>query len=140
MTTHPLVEDFYALATAEERLEWICERVPQSPPLTPEQCTPDRRVPHCLSGVWIWRRDDDDGRVRFYCRAESPVVGAIAALLCDICSGHRLEDLPSLMEEVVTPLRLDTLLTTNRKRAVDVLCKMMLSGPGPTSPAPGAPE
>jgi cysteine desulfuration protein SufE len=128
---HPLLDDYYALDTAEERLEWICERVPRIRLLEPDQCTPELRVPNCLSGVWIRRDEGSDGRVHFTCRADSPVVGGIAALLCDLFSDQRPEDLSTFLDDVVRPLRLDALLTTNRKRAVETLCATIVAGSGP---------
>ncbi len=81
-----LIEDLNFLPDPQERLAEIvrrgtCHVLPDS------LKTPDRRVPGCVSGVWVEKSIDPISSLPvFLCDADSPMVKGLAALLCDLYS------------------------------------------------------
>lgn len=85
-----LVEDLAVVDDPQERLSLVVERARNLAPLTPGERVDANRVPGCVSVVWLVG-DLRDGRCRFRCHAESPVVHGLVALLCEFFSGFAPE-------------------------------------------------
>ncbi len=109
--------DFESLETAEERLSWLMERPSSHTEIGAGEMTPERRVPGCVSGLWL-RCEERSGALVFHARSESAVVQGVAAFLCELYSFLTPEEVSSLGASLVAPLGIEELLTTTRKRAV----------------------
>ncbi len=81
-----LVDDFGFLDDPHERLNAVVDRTKRAPPLGPAERIDANRVRGCVSVVWLVS-ETHEGRCRFRSDAESPIVRALVALLCDFFSG-----------------------------------------------------
>lgn len=94
-----LIDDLNVIHDPHERLAAIVARAPKAAwPL--ERRRDDRLVPGCVSRVWLDGGLDAEGRCRFECDAESPMVKGLASLLCEFYSGSA----PAGVQEVPPPL------------------------------------
>ncbi len=114
------VEDFVALASDEDRLEWLLERRPFHHPVPDEHRSADRRIPGCPSGLWL-SYAAANGRLYFSSYSESAMVQAISSFLCDLYSDRSAEELLSVHPVLANNLRLERLLSITRKRAIAVV-------------------
>jgi cysteine desulfuration protein SufE len=81
-----LIEDLNFLPDPQERLAEIVRRGTRHS-LPDALKTPDRRIPGCVSGVWVEKSIDPISSLpAFLCDADSPMVKGLAALLCDLYS------------------------------------------------------
>jgi cysteine desulfuration protein SufE len=81
-----LIEDLNFLPDPQERLAEIVRRGTRHS-LPDAVKTPDRRIPGCVSGVWVEKSIDPTSSLPvFLCDADSPMVKGLAALLCDLYS------------------------------------------------------
>jgi cysteine desulfuration protein SufE len=118
-----IVTEYRELESAEDRLTWLMERSPLQGPLPSALCTPEGRMPGCLSGLWIrgeLRQGHDPSATLcfFQCASESAVVQGVASVLCDLVSARPAVEVLECAELFATALRLDGLLTATRRRAV----------------------
>lgn len=112
-----LIEDFHTLPTAEERLEWVCERSVTSPPLEQSELADVLRIRECVSPLWFLP-EASGGRCYFRARASSKVVAGVVSFLCDYFSGMTVEELLSEQGSVVEKLRFEQLLGITRRMTV----------------------
>ncbi|MDP1580511.1 MAG: SufE family protein [Candidatus Didemnitutus sp.] len=104
-----LLEDLLLIEDAQERLSVIVARAGKPPALTPEERTDARRVPGCVSLVWLVPTITD-GRCHFRCEADSPVVRGLVQLLCELYSKCPPQEIvavePTLIEGLGLPRQL----------------------------------
>jgi len=112
-----LVEELLALATPEERLEWLMERTPLHAPLSHADREPLRKVPGCLSGLWL-KAEIQDGLCFFGSHSDSDLVHGVASFVCDLYSSRAPQEVIALGPSFLATLKLDGLLSTTRKRAL----------------------
>ncbi|MCB1226710.1 MAG: SufE family protein [Verrucomicrobiales bacterium] len=80
-----LISDLLLLPGPQERLAALMERTHRHH--LPQACkSPERRIPGCVSGVWVEISPQPDGTHLFTCDADSPLVKGLAAALCDLFS------------------------------------------------------
>jgi cysteine desulfuration protein SufE len=79
-----LVSRLLLIEDPQERLAAILQRSSKIPPLPAEYRTESHRVEGCVSGVWL-RAFLADGLCSFELHAESQLVRALAALVCEPC-------------------------------------------------------
>jgi sulfur transfer protein SufE len=120
-----LVEEYWALENAEDKLMWLMERPPLHRPVLESECTTERRVPGCLSGLWL-QAESKDGLCFFSCRSESEVVHGIGSLLCDLYSNRPALEIEQICTAFATALKLDGLLTLTRRRTVSTIVGFIL--------------
>lgn len=77
-----LIDDLNIIHDPHERLNAVVSRG-GGLKLAPEHKTDDNLVPGCVSRVWL-HGELVEGRARFACDAESPMVKGLATLLCDL--------------------------------------------------------
>lgn len=118
------IEDFLALASDEERLEWLIERKPFHQPVPDEQRTAELRIPGCPSGLWLSYKTAN-GRLYFSSYSESAMVQGISSFLCDLYSDRSAEELLSIHSVIAHNLRLERLLSITRKRAIAVVTEFI---------------
>ncbi len=112
-----LVEELLALYTPEDRLSWLMERKPFHAELAPHDRTDSRKVPGCLSGLWL-KADLVDGRCFFSAYSESDLVHGVVSFICDLYSNRSSEEILSIGDALTSYLKIDGLLSTTRKRAL----------------------
>lgn len=81
-----LREEFSFIEDRHERLAAVVARSPQQPLLPPSERTDANRVRGCVSAVWLVG-EMVEGRCRFRCEADGPLVRGLVVLLCDFFSG-----------------------------------------------------
>lgn len=112
-----LIEEYRSLDTAEDRLAWLMERPSAHTDLSAEDMTSEKRVPGCLSGLWL-KGSIEGGMCSFHARSESPMVQGVVAFLCELLSGIQTCEVLALTTPISGELNLEGLLSTTRKRAV----------------------
>jgi cysteine desulfuration protein SufE len=122
-----LVQEYFALETAEDKLTWLMERPALHPEIPLAARTIEARVPGCLSGLWL-QSHSTDSLYHFTCASESEVVQGIGSLLCDLYSGRSREEILTIGPTFATALKLDGLLTITRRRAVSSIISFILHG------------
>jgi cysteine desulfuration protein SufE len=80
-----LIDDLNIIHDPHERLNAIVSRG-SAMKLDAVHKTEANLVPGCVSRVWL-HGELVDGRTRFICAAESPMVQGLATLLCELYSG-----------------------------------------------------
>lgn len=120
-----LVEEYLALESAEDKLTWLMERTPMHDPVPVGDRTPERRVPGCLSGLWLGAQMRAES-YRFSCTSESEVVQGIGSFLCDLYSERSAAEIQRIGPAFATELKLDGLLTLTRRRAVSSIVGFIL--------------
>lgn len=112
-----LLEEYQALESSEDRLQWLMEREHLHTPLPSELSTPERRVPGCLSGLWL-HGTTQRGVCHFSAKSDSSMVQGIASFVCDLYSKRSPTEVLAIGDSLVQVLGLERLLTLTRKRAV----------------------
>ena len=120
-----LVEEYRDLDNSEDRLAWLMERSSFHPELSSELLTPDRKVPGCLSGLWL-HGSVEANRCVFGAKSESDMVQGIASFICDVYSARTPEEVLEIGDGLVNILALERLLSTTRKRAVSSTLSFIL--------------
>lgn len=120
-----LVEEYRDLDNSEDRLSWLMERSSFHPNLSSELLTPDRKVPGCLSGLWL-HGVVVQGRCVFSAKSESDMVQGIASFICDLYGSRTPEEVLYIGDALVNVLALERLLSTTRKRAVSSTVSFIL--------------
>ena len=120
-----LVEEYRDLDNSEDRLAWLMERPSIHQPLAPELMTAERKVPGCLSGLWL-NGDVRAGRCYFEAKSESDMVQGIASFICDRYGSRSAEEVLEIGDTLVSVLALERLLSTTRKRAVSSTVSFIL--------------
>lgn len=121
-----LVEELLALETPEDRLSWLMERAPRHFPLSPADRDPSRKVPGCLSGLWL-KAEVRDGLCYFSAYSESDLVHGVTSFVCDLYSARPPNEIIDIGEILIQHLRLDGLLSTTRKRALSSTAAFILA-------------
>jgi cysteine desulfuration protein SufE len=112
-----LIEEYQALDSNEERLEWLMEREPIHAPVPEDLVTAERRVPGCLSGLWL-HGSVLDGVCYYSAKSDSAMVQGIASFVCDLYSERPPQEVIEVAESLAQLLGLERLLSATRKRAV----------------------
>ncbi len=116
-----LIEDLNLIPDVQERLSALTSYASRMR-LDPAQQTEANLVPGCLSRVWL-HGELRDGLTRFDSEADSPMVKALAAVLCDLYSdatpAEVVEVEPELWQQchftkMLTPTRLNGLANVRR--------------------------
>lgn len=87
-----VVEDLSVVDDTQERLALLVDRARKMPELTPSERTDAHRVTGCVSVVWLAGEMRGD-RCFFRCAAESPLVRALVAFLCEFFSGFTAREI-----------------------------------------------
>lgn len=108
----------------QERLALLVDRAKRLPELPPSRRTPDKRVPGCVSVVWL-EGEIREGRCYFQCAAESPLVRALVAFQCEFFSGFTPRELLSGDPDPLDALGVARNLSPTRKNGLQAARKMI---------------
>lgn len=120
-----LITELSALHSPEDKLNWLIERPIKHTPIPDELAKPERRIPGCLSGLWL-QFDRIDTLCFFRARSDSELVQGVASYICDLYSEVSCEVIQSLGSSLVEQADIERLLTTTRKRAVHVITSFIM--------------
>lgn len=112
-----LIDDYSLIENRQERLAALVERARKLAPLPPELRTEAKRVPGCVSQVWL-HATLANGRLRFDHDADSPMVRALVAILCDVYNGGTPADIANTEPTVLSALGLLDDLTPTRRNGL----------------------
>ena len=111
--------DYQSLANTQERLEWLIERTPIQPLLQEHERNQSNQIKECISGLWLSVEKDPAAQTfRVRCFSGSPAINALCSFMCDLLSDSTAEELIKKQETLLESLKLDALLTSNRKHVV----------------------
>ncbi|MFO1485130.1 MAG: SufE family protein [Verrucomicrobiaceae bacterium] len=117
-----LIDDLNIIHDPHERLNAVVSRA-GAMKLAAEHKIDANLVPGCVSRVWL-HGELVDGRTRFICDADSPMVKGLAALLCEIYTDSDPQEVitiePKVWEgcgftKMLSPTRLNGLANVRRK-------------------------
>lgn len=111
-----LIDELLSLDTAEDRLSYLMERQPLHAPLAVEMRVDSRKVPGCLSGLWL-EGTCVGGACAFSAHSESSLVQGVVSFLCDLYSDRSPEEIIAIGDLIPRAVNLDGLLSVTRKRA-----------------------
>lgn len=127
-----LVDDLLVIPDPQERLAVIVARAARVPALEPAACTDARRVPGCVSTVWLSGTfDPDTRRLRLRANAESPLVKGLVMLLCELYEDAEAADILTFQPELLEKLQIAQTLSPTRRNglaAVHARIKQMAEG------------
>lgn len=112
-----LFEEYCDLPSAEDRLSWLMERPPVHTPVPDAECAPEKKVPGCLSSLWLYS-ENRGGRCYYSARSESDMVQGIVSFICDLYSERSPAEILEIGDTLVSLLGIEKLLSTTRRRAV----------------------
>jgi len=143
--TDRIVAEFSALPGWEDRYKRIIALAKDLPAMPDALKTDERKVRGCSSTVWLYAERDGD-RVVFLADSDAVLVRGLVALLVQVYSGERAEDIlatqPTFIERIglnanLSPNRasgLSAMVTQIRKQALDALMEWKRSRPTEATP------
>jgi cysteine desulfuration protein SufE len=115
-----LIADLNLIPDPHEKLSALAARKP--PAFDPAWRRDENLVRGCVSRVWL-AGEEHDGLCRFACDADSPMVKALAALLCDLYSGAPAAEVVAVEPELWDRCGLARQLTPTRLNGLAALRK-----------------
>ena len=107
-----LIEDLNLIPDVQERLSALTAYAARMR-LDPAQQIDAHLVPGCVSRVWL-HGQLREGLTRFDCEADSPMVKALAALLCDLYSEAKPAEVIAVEPEIWQQCQFTKMLTPTR--------------------------
>ena len=107
-----LIEDLNLIPDVQERLSALTAYAARMRP-DPAKQIDANLVPGCVSRVWL-HGTCIDGSTRFDCEADSPMVKALAAVLCDLYSGVSPQEAAEIEPEIWTGCQFSKMLSPTR--------------------------
>ncbi len=112
-----LVDELAVVDDPHERLTFVVDRAKKVPPLPAADRIDAHRVRGCVSVVWLVG-EVRDGRCVFRSDAESPIVRALVALLCESFSGFTPEEIVATDADPLVALDLVKNLSPTRRNGL----------------------
>jgi cysteine desulfuration protein SufE len=129
------VDEFSIIPDRLERLSAVISRHSRLPALDSAEKIDHYRVPGCVSRVWV-APSVADGRLELRCAAESPLVGGLVSLLCEIYHGEFLSDVFATEPTVLESLELTRDLSPTRQNGLRAVRAYIRACATPPSSAP----
>ena len=108
-----LVADYAIIDDPQERLAAVVDQARRRPPLPEPERTEANRVKGCVSLAWVVG-EVREGRCRFRCDADSPLVRGLLVLLCDFYSDATPAEVAATEPALIEQLGLDRNLSPTR--------------------------
>lgn len=113
-----LAAEFEPFEDPQERLAFAVDRARRVPALAPGEKVDANRVRGCVSVVWL-AGELCEGRCRFRFEADSPIVRALLALLCDFFGDAAPADVASCEIDPLAALGLARHLSPTRRNGLE---------------------
>ena len=113
-----VVEELSIIDDPQERLALLVDRTRKLPPLPAADRVDANRVTGCVSVVWLVP-ELREGRCYFRCDAESPMVRALVAFLCDFFSGFTPAEILAADPDPLDALGLARNLSPTRRNGLN---------------------
>lgn len=134
-----IVADLTVVEDPRELLTLIVERAVPARTVPEAKRLEDNRVRGCVSAVWV-EGEAQDGRMRWWTAADSPLVGALVALVAEVYEGVSPESARDFettilnrlgLTGVISPTRLDGLAAVRRRLRAIANAQVLAVPPGP---------
>ena len=112
-----LRDDFAMFDDPHERLNAVVDRARKALPLPPAERTDARRVPGCVSVVWLVR-ERRGAACHFHGDAESPLVRGLVVFLCEFFTGAPAAEITSTDLDPLAELGLTKHLSPTRQNGL----------------------
>ncbi len=119
-----IVEDFELFSEWEEKYQYIIELGQKLKPLSAEYKTDEYKIKGCQSSVWIHALEKDDTIV-FEADSDSVFVKGIIALLIQVLSGERPQEIIDAQLGFIEAIGLKQHLAQTRANGLAAMIKQM---------------
>jgi cysteine desulfuration protein SufE len=116
-----LIDEFALIDDPQERMALVVDRARRLPPFPEGARTETHRVRGCISQAWIVG-ELRDGRCRFHCDADSPLVKGLLALLCEFFSDAPPAEVAASAADPLEALGLTRHLSPTRQHGLAHAC------------------
>jgi len=120
---HQLIEDLNLIPDIQERLSALTAYAARMR-LDPTQRVDANLVPGCVSRVWL-HGELCEGLTRFDCEADSPMVKALAAVLCDLYSGVTPAEVIAVEPEIWQQCHFTKMLSPTRLNGLSQVRRLL---------------
>lgn len=114
------IEDLGFIEDPQERLMVLVDQSNSIEPVPEEDREEARRVPGCVSAVWV-EGVLRDGKSQFLCSADSSMVRGLVGLLCRLYSGHTPEEVRETEPEILEALQLAKSVSPTRMQGLQAV-------------------
>lgn len=124
--TQSLIDAFSQVATWEDRYKKIIERGRHLGDLPEAMKQEQFKVRGCQSQVWLHASLDEQGRVVFQADSDAMIVKGLVALLLDVYSGARPEEILATPPQFLNDLGLAAHLSPSRANGLFAMVKQIM--------------
>jgi cysteine desulfuration protein SufE len=121
-----LISEFSAISDWEDRYKRIIELGKQLPVLPDDLKTEDNKVRGCQSQVWIVTTVNGDGSLHFRADSDALIVKGLVALIVDLYSGSKPEEILKFQPDFMKSLGFDTHLSPSRTNGLYAMIKRIV--------------
>ena len=136
-----LVEKYHIIEDPQERLQVLCSRKPRVTRLPEEACREELLVQGCSSPVWL-EGGVSEGILHLRLHSPTPLVGALAGLLCDLADGQPAAEVRDFTPTWAARLGVLRFLSETRQRGLAAVWQRirLLAGAETAAPEGFPPE
>ena len=120
-----IVSDFDQCESWEDRYKKLIQMGKQLPDLPDEKKIEDFRVKGCVSQVWLHARMDDHHRIIFEADSDAMIVKGLVAVLLQIYSGSKPEEVLATPPDFVQKLGFQQNLSPSRANGLASMIKQI---------------
>ncbi len=120
-----LISEFTHLSSWEDRYKLIIEKGKKLLPMPEEYKTDEYKVRGCQSQVWLHSELDSDGKIQFQADSDALIVKGLVALLLQVYSGQKPQDILQFKPEFLQTLGFAQNLSPNRTNGLMSMIKQI---------------
>ncbi|MFN8847714.1 MAG: SufE family protein [Bdellovibrionales bacterium] len=121
-----LISEFSAISDWEDRYKRIIELGKQLPVLPESSKTENNKVKGCQSQVWIVTTLSGDGSLQFQADSDALIVKGLVAIIVDLYSGSKPEEILKFQPDFMKSLGFDTHLSPSRTNGLYAMIKRIV--------------
>ncbi|MCU0758035.1 MAG: SufE family protein [Steroidobacteraceae bacterium] len=115
-----IVDAFRGLEDWTERYRFLIDLGRRLPPLPPEQCVEDNRLPGCQAQVWLVS-EQAEGVLVFRAASDAAIVAGLIALLLKVYSGRTPREILATEPAFIDTIGLASHLSPNRANGLGMM-------------------
>lgn len=119
-----IVDVFSLFDDWTDRYQYIIDLGHKLPDLLPEQKTEENRLKGCQSQVWIVT-ENKDGRLHYDAISDSAIVSGLIALLLQVYSDRRPEEIVATPPEFIKQIELEDHLSPTRSNGLNAMVRQI---------------